>query len=88
MKYRMILAALLAGATGVAFAGGFAGSQEDMKEHDQAAYEALDANGDGMISPEEATANPNVAAQFDELDSNGDSQLDQGEFARFETRAE
>lgn len=84
MKYRLILAALLAATTTVAFAG----SQEGMKEQGHTSYKALDANGDGVISPEEATANPNVAAQFDQLDANGDSQLDQGEFARFETKSE
>ncbi|MBA1147546.1 EF-hand domain-containing protein [Ectothiorhodospiraceae bacterium WFHF3C12] len=83
MTHRMLLAAVLAAATTVAFAG----SQEGMKEQGHTAYKALDANGDGMISPEEATANPNVAAQFDQLDANGDSRLDQGEFARFEAGA-
>lgn len=84
MKHRVILAALLAAATGVAMAG----TDGAMKQKGEASYQALDANGDGHISPEEATANPSVAAQFDQLDANGDSRLDQGEFARFETRAE
>lgn len=84
MKLRVLLAALLATASGVAVAG----SQDAMKDKESTGYQALDANGDGVISPEEATADPRVAAQFDKLDTNGDSQLDKGEFARFETRSE
>ncbi|MGD8709874.1 MAG: hypothetical protein PVF40_05745 [Ectothiorhodospiraceae bacterium] len=46
---------------------------------------SLDANGDGMISAEEAQANADLSSQFDSLDSNGDGQLEEAEFAQFET---
>jgi hypothetical protein len=46
---------------------------------------ALDANGDGAISPHEAAANPKVAEQFEKLDRNQDQKLDRREFSRFET---
>lgn len=47
-------------------------------------YEDLDANKDGVISAEEAQANPELAAKFRDLDKNQDNQLDAAEFAQFE----
>lgn len=47
-------------------------------------YEDLDTNKDGVISAEEAQANPDLAAKFKDLDKNQDSQLDAAEFAQFE----
>lgn len=45
---------------------------------------ALDANGDGSISAEEAAASPDVAERFEALDQNQDQMLDEAEFSRFE----
>jgi len=59
------------------FAGAaFAQEQPDFSE--------LDADGDGMITQEEATQNPQVADRFDQLDINQDGQIDRAEYARAE----
>jgi len=84
MKKHALLAALLMAASGVVMAG----TQQSMSGQGDMAYQKLDANGDGYVSPQEATANPKLAAQFDKLDRNGDAKLDQAEFARFETKSE
>ncbi len=47
-------------------------------------YEDLDANKDGVISAEEAQADPELAGKFKDLDKNQDNQLDAAEFAQFE----
>jgi len=47
-------------------------------------YEALDADKDGVISAEEAQADPELAGKFKDLDKNQDNRLDAAEFARFE----
>lgn len=41
----------------------------------------LDANGDGVVTREEAQAHPRMAAQFDAADTNKDGQLDAAELA-------
>ena len=48
-------------------------------------YMGLDADKNGAISMEEATAMPSLADKWEELDVNVDGQLDSEEFARFET---
>lgn len=58
------------------------------KGMDSASLEQLDANGDGVISPEEATAHPRLSENFDEYDTDGSGALEQGEFARFETMSQ
>ncbi len=60
---------------GAAYAGGE--KHQDMS--------ALDTNQDSYISVEEANQVPDLVARWDELDANLDGQLDQEEFARFET---
>lgn len=50
-------------------------------------FAQLDANGDGMISQDEAQANPQLSQQFQSIDQNQDGQLDQSEFAQFESGA-
>lgn len=76
MKMRALMAALAALFVGAAVAAGGSSGKADMAE--------LDANGDGVISAEEAQAHPTLAERFESLDENSDQTLDQGEFARFE----
>jgi hypothetical protein len=40
---------------------------------------ALDINGDGLITPDEAQTRPRLAARFGDIDANKDGQLDAGE---------
>ena len=42
-------------------------------------FESLDANSDGRISKEEASANENVSAQFSKYDQNGDGFIERSE---------
>ena len=44
-------------------------------------FEALDADGDGVISRAEAAANPTLAAEFRAVDGNGDGRLDRDELS-------
>jgi Ca2+-binding EF-hand superfamily protein len=73
-----IAAALLIGAVGPAQAGEHKEKGGNMSKYD--------ANGDGMISLEEARkAGPSgLAENFEKYDENGNQKLDEGEFARFE----
>ncbi|MBA1147197.1 calmodulin [Ectothiorhodospiraceae bacterium WFHF3C12] len=80
MKAKWIAGALLIALASVAMAG--------EKGMGTAAMKQLDANGDGMISPEEATAHPRLSENFDEYDTDGSGTLEQGEFARFETMSQ
>ncbi|MEO2268829.1 EF-hand domain-containing protein [Pseudoalteromonas pernae] len=47
-------------------------------------FEALDVDGNGSISKEEATAEASVLTKFDELDVDGNGELSQEEFAHAE----
>ena len=47
-------------------------------------YTTLDANKDGGISQEEASAMPGLNDKWVELDANADGMLDKVEFARLE----
>ena len=53
---------------------------------DKVSYQALDANQDGQISPEEAAAMPALNDQWTTLDTNADGMLDRAEFAKMEAR--
>jgi len=58
---------------------------DELPPHDRPeAFRKLDADGDGWISRQEATAHPEVAASFDAADRDGDGRLS---FAEFETIA-
>jgi Ca2+-binding EF-hand superfamily protein len=50
-----------------------------MKAHAGHGFAALDKNGDGVISREEAAARPKMAKMFDALDSNKDGALSKDE---------
>ena len=49
--------------------------------------EALDADGSGTISQEEAQADPMLVEKWGEIDVNQDGQVDSAEFAQFEATA-
>ena len=45
-------------------------------------FKALDADGDGKLSKEEAAVNEHIASSFDKLDGNSDGYVTQREFQR------
>jgi len=45
-------------------------------------FEALDTNGDGRISKEEASVDENVTQQFARYDKNGDGYIDRAEVSQ------
>ena len=49
-----------------------------------AAFKALDVDGDGFISEQEATAHEDLPDAFSDGDENNDGQLDPAEFANLE----
>jgi flagellar basal body rod protein FlgF len=57
-----------------------AGTAETVTE----TFMAIDANGDGMISVEEAQGSPALTDGFAASDTNQDGQLDAAEFSAFE----
>lgn len=77
MKAKWIAGALLMAVASIAMAGD--------KGMGTAAMKQLDANGDGVISPEEARGHSGLSSNFEELDTDGSGVLEQGEFARFES---
>jgi hypothetical protein len=51
-------------------------------------FSTLDANGDGVISPEEARTQASLAAIFVDVDSNHNGRLDSLEYAEARNRLE
>jgi hypothetical protein len=51
---------------------------------EQSLYTKIDANKDGTINKQEASAYPVLTEKWEELDINADGTLDQAEFAKFE----
>jgi hypothetical protein len=51
------------------------------------AFAALDSNGDGNISSEEATANEALYKGWEAADANQDGSVDAAEFSAFEAQA-
>ncbi|WP_462156811.1 calmodulin [Pseudoalteromonas sp. GB56] len=47
-------------------------------------FSALDADGNGAISIEEAAADMTIAEQFEQLDTDGNGELSQAEFEKAE----
>ena len=47
-------------------------------------FTKLDTDGDGMVSSEEATADPILSKDWAEVDLNQDGQLERAEFSAFE----
>ena len=65
---------LLAGA----FVAGTAVAGETM------GYEEIDANGDGLISPDEAQSSQTLSSVWERADANADGVVDQSEFSALE----
>lgn len=96
MKAKAVIATiapfLLVGAMG-ATAGLFDNKGEEAKKdgaqqpagQNAGMFNALDANRDQLISPQEAESNADVAMSFGELDKNTDGHLSADEFNEFET---
>jgi len=84
---------LIAGATIAAFAGLAVAqtsptpSASPSPSTSPSAFTKLDADKNGMVSKKEASRNKDLASKWDTLDTNKDGNLDQGEFAAFETPA-
>ena len=74
-KFIALAAAVAATVSMSAFAGDHGGRGDALKK--------ADANGDGMISREEAKANPRLAKHFDDIDTNRDGQLSADEMKAF-----
>ncbi|MBB3047554.1 flagellar basal body-associated protein FliL [Litorivivens lipolytica] len=95
MKTKTVIATiapfLLVGAMG-ATAGLFDKGEDAKKDESQqpagqnaGMFNALDANRDQLISPQEAESSADVAMSFGELDKNTDGHLSADEFNEFET---
>jgi len=84
---------LVAGATIAAFAGlavaqsSPAPSASPSTSTAPSVFTKLDSDKNGMVSKKEAAKNKDLASKWDTLDINKDGNLDQGEFAAFETSA-
>ncbi|EAR23399.1 EF-hand domain-containing protein [Nitrococcus mobilis] len=88
MKAKWMTAAMIAafsGALAVGTAASAGGMGSSHSGEQGTSFNKLDADQDGRISQQEAAANPALAERFKRLDQNGNEQLDQGEFAQFET---
>jgi|GEM_PF-3579937 len=85
--FTTITGLVLGGIAMTAVAGSGMDSSNLTKEQQQLLTK-LDANHDGVISQEEAKANPALAARFSEIDANSDGRIEQAEFARFEVSSD
>ncbi len=77
----MVFASLLAAGSAIAQQAAPQPPAEDMKAAIDDKFRALDANGDGVISQEEATKMKGLSERFQAADKNKDGKLDRGEFA-------
>jgi hypothetical protein len=72
MKYaKLLFPTMLLLASGAVFAA--------TEEHSGMSFSDLDADGDGVVTRDEADASPDLADSFDALDANADGVLDEGE---------
>jgi hypothetical protein len=73
MEFRTLISAALLASASTVFAAASDGSAPSRSSH------ALDQNGDGLISREEAAAHPRLGQSFDRLDANQDGVLSREE---------
>jgi hypothetical protein len=73
MKKTMMVLIAAAFTTGVAVAG------------EKMGYKSWDADGDGVISAEEAEKSMELTESWKEVDTNNDGVVDESEFSAFET---
>lgn len=81
---KTVLAVVLA-----AFAAGpvlAAGTSEQSSNMQMPTFEQLDTNHDGVISPDEAKAAPELEQNWQAADTNKDGSVDQSEFSAFEAK--
>jgi hypothetical protein len=51
-------------------------------------FQKLDLDGDGRISSTEASRDPQLSAQWDQIEKKDDNYMDRSEFSAFETMEE
>lgn len=56
-------------------------------EGEKADFQALDANGDGVITADEAQEHPELMEAWATLDENADGALDEDEFANYKSES-
>jgi len=86
-KLGVICAVLLLNA-GLYGSAGAAEEQAAPSEIDVTAFQALDVDGSGSVSIEEAKVNPDISDTFEDADLNKDGQLDMTEFSAMEVSDE
>lgn len=77
LKYLITTGAMV---TAIGFAGGLIAGESEY-------FSQLDANGDGMLSQEEASVDPVLKDGWANADMNQDGQLERAEFSAFEMKA-
>ncbi len=78
---KLVLAVLV---SGVAFTAQANEAKKGHAETPDAAFKALDKDGDGMISSEEAAGHAELTAAWTTADKDGDKKLSVAEFKAFE----
>ena len=53
-------------------------------EHAGASFDDLDQNQDGLVSAEEASQNPRLSDQWNQVDGDASGDIDKAEFSAFE----
>lgn len=79
-RLAIFVASLLAAGGAIAQQAAPQPPAEDMKAAIDDKFRALDVNGDGVISQEEASKMKGLAERFQSADKNKDGKLDRGEF--------
>lgn len=65
-----------------------AGTAVQAEDTTKSLFQTLDSDANGYISNEEAAANPELHARWQELDADKNNQLDMSEFSAFEIGSE
>ena len=89
MRSLVILVSVMASGTALAGAwdsGSTAGAKAMPHHGHMMSGHSVDANGDGVVSCDEAEAFPRLAAEFDSVDGNKDGQPDKDVWEAFEKR--